>query len=163
MKLHIPHLSEKLILSKDWSFRVFLEERNQSLIDLILGKRYSVLSHWAFYSNGEKPIILVENYSRYEIFDKLVDMQLLKVTKTQALIPSFIGKGIGTASRDAYELDRPLEEIYLNYTIPKDSILSVDRIYIRKGSRSFDSVTFRWNKNRFWVKLDDANKIEFTL
>jgi hypothetical protein len=54
-------------------------------------------------------------------------------------------------------------------TLPKDTILKVDRIYIRQGSEDFDSVTFRISdcpnkdliKKRFWVKLDDANKLEF--
>jgi len=54
-------------------------------------------------------------------------------------------------------------------TLPKDTILKVDRIYIRQGSEDYDSVTFRisdcpnkkLNKKRFWVKLDDANELEF--
>jgi len=54
-------------------------------------------------------------------------------------------------------------------TLPKDTVLKVDRIYIRQGSEDYDSVTFRisycpntkLNKKRFWVKLNDANNIEF--
>lgn len=46
-------------------------------------------------------------------------------------------------------------------------MLIVDRIYIRKGAKSFDSVTFRAHikhlgvirKVRFWVRLEDANNI----
>jgi hypothetical protein len=57
-------------------------------------------------------------------------------------------------------------------TLMKDTVLIVDRIYIRKGVDGFDSVTFRLHelsshqqptlknkKGRFWVKLEDANKI----
>jgi hypothetical protein len=49
-------------------------------------------------------------------------------------------------------------------TLPTGTVLSVDRIYIRKGSKDFDSVTFRIIKSptqkpaRFWVKLADVNK-----
>jgi hypothetical protein len=59
--------------------------------------------------------------------------------------------------------------------IPKGSLLKIDRIYIRKGVSDYDSITFYWkglppkpgSKSkktraiRFWVKLEDANKIEF--
>jgi hypothetical protein len=48
-------------------------------------------------------------------------------------------------------------------TIKAGTTLSVDRIYIRKGASSFDSVSFRVLKGgptppgRFWVKLCDVN------
>jgi hypothetical protein len=58
-------------------------------------------------------------------------------------------------------------------TIPKDTILTVDRVYIRKGVSDFSSLTFRIPKDknkkhiyagvRFWAKLSDVNKIEFEL
>lgn len=55
---------------------------------------------------------------------------------------------------------------------PSGTKLRVDRIYIRKGAGNFDSITFvieqhphnkEYNKKRFWVKLDDANNIEFDM
>jgi len=68
----------------------------------------------------------------------------------------------------------------IQFTIPAGVTLSVDRIYIKKPSPDYNSVTFRIPKKclgnpphmkclgnpphltglRFWVKLDDANKIE---
>lgn len=56
----------------------------------------------------------------------------------------------------------------MNVILPAETILIVDRIYIRKNLKKFDSVTFRLKscdilkiKNkRFWAKLDDVNKIE---
>lgn len=56
--------------------------------------------------------------------------------------------------------------------VPRGTVLSFDRVYIRKGASSgWDSVTFRikecpikeFIKKRFWVKVDDANKIEYEL
>lgn len=58
--------------------------------------------------------------------------------------------------------------------LPADAILKIDRIYIKKGSPAYDSITFLWLKEsipvinkkkitksiRFWVKLCDANEIE---
>lgn len=56
-------------------------------------------------------------------------------------------------------------------TVPKDTIISVDRIYIRKGVSAYSSITFTIPKvlnkknplagTRFWAKLSDVNKIEF--
>jgi hypothetical protein len=56
-------------------------------------------------------------------------------------------------------------------TFPKDTVLTIDRIYIRKGNSEYNSVTFNLNRHpqkpkgrvRFWAKLDDVNKIEFDL
>jgi len=53
--------------------------------------------------------------------------------------------------------------------IPAGTVLTIDRIYIRKGKGDFDSVTFRHDKIdkkstgsdfpvvRFWLKLDQIN------
>lgn len=65
--------------------------------------------------------------------------------------------------------------------LPKGTILKVDRIYIRKSSEEFSSITFyitfcplkeltpikdggtlpKGIKRRFWAKLADVNNIEF--
>jgi len=60
-------------------------------------------------------------------------------------------------------------------TLPVDTVLTVDRIYIRKGLNEFDSVSFIINKTtcsderiaksgpmvRFWVKLEEFNGLCF--
>ena len=59
-------------------------------------------------------------------------------------------------------------------TLLAGTVLKVDRIYIRKGSAEYSSITFfvsespmpelsskKGPKRRFWVKLQDANNIEF--
>jgi len=53
----------------------------------------------------------------------------------------------------------------IEITLPVGTILQVDRIYIRKGNSSFDSVSFRVLKGspcatgRFWAKLNDVNNL----
>lgn len=51
-------------------------------------------------------------------------------------------------------------------TLPERWELRVDRIYIRLNQADFDSITFSCLYNgkrvRFWVKLNDANKIVMT-
>lgn len=45
-------------------------------------------------------------------------------------------------------------------TLPKGTVLKIDRIYIRGRNRDFDSITFRALKCRFWAKLKDVNNIQ---
>jgi hypothetical protein len=59
------------------------------------------------------------------------------------------------------------EPLPIRYTLPVNTILTIDRIYIRKGAAEFDSISFilngaRYNKRpvRFWAKLEDVNRIE---
>lgn len=68
-------------------------------------------------------------------------------------------------------------------TLPAGAILTVDRVYIRKGNDDYSSLSFNLNRKsvcpefsdfaknihtlkgrcRFWAKLDDVNTIEFDL
>lgn len=51
------------------------------------------------------------------------------------------------------------------WKFPEGTVLKIERIYIRKGARDYDSVTFRLVgkgvKGRFWAKLDEVNTMEF--
>jgi len=68
-----------------------------------------------------------------------------------------------------YSYRREEVENAVGIILPIQTILKVDRIYIRKGLPDFNSITF-WleespllkikKKKRFWTKLADANKIE---
>lgn len=72
----------------------------------------------------------------------------------------------------------------VKFTLPKGAVIKVDRIFIRKGSSDFDSISFYLDRStllkydtkysnliakiakvtgvcRFWVKLADANKIKY--
>lgn len=58
------------------------------------------------------------------------------------------------------------KDIPFRVTLPKNSKLTIDRIYVRKGAADFDSVTFRVfglgkKSIRFWAKLKDVNEMEF--
>jgi hypothetical protein len=57
-------------------------------------------------------------------------------------------------------------------TIPAGTVLTVDRLYIRKGAAAYSSLTFNIPKGRnpghplagtrFWAKLADVNRLLFT-
>lgn len=63
--------------------------------------------------------------------------------------------------------------IILPVTIPANSLLKLDRIYIRKGNSEYDSLSFYLKdiagekpkilgkSGRFWAKLEDCNNIKF--
>jgi len=62
-------------------------------------------------------------------------------------------------------------------SLPKNTVLIVDRVYIRKGLKDFSSLSFRiescplkfldpnkkLNKKRFWAKLVDVNTMSVSL
>lgn len=55
-----------------------------------------------------------------------------------------------------------------SFKLLKNTILTIDRIYIRKGNDDFSSITFNaifpnGFKGRFWAKLEDVNNIEFEI
>lgn len=95
-RMFIPEIGTKIKLTKDWTFTLHKEYRNESL--------------------------LLERF------------------------PSF------NLSHD------------IKYTLPAETILTVDRIYIRKGNEEYSSLSFTLpGKKRFWAKLSDVNNIHFNL
>lgn len=66
-----------------------------------------------------------------------------------------------------FKYEYPVKK-YAEITLPKGTVLQVDRIYIRKGAVEYSSISF-WAEGigkgkrgtRFWAKIDDCNQIEF--
>lgn len=132
MKLYIPSIGDRLILTDDWTFDLHDERRNETL--------------FAFLDEEKPPKVNTTNQWGY---------------------PTVVGGSV-------------------EVELLAGSILKVDRIYIRKGQGEFSSITFmlegqkaqvpdrKWDRKtksyvpgkkdravRFWVKLEDANNIEF--
>ncbi len=109
MKMFVPSIGTKLVLTKDWTFDLWSEYRNDSL-------------HRAL--------------------------------------------GLDFKSRYSY----PLTSQVVN--LSAGTLLTVDRIYIRKNLDGFDSMTFNMpdpekvygkGRKRFWAKLTDVHTMEFDL
>lgn len=76
-------------------------------------------------------------------------------------------EGIRVGGYDDYERCSAVASI----TLPAGAILTIDRIYIRKGATEFNSLSFlvvnalaifkKKGKVRFWAKLPEVNTIEF--
>lgn len=147
-KLYIPRLGADLVLSSDWSFRLFHEHRNSGLQSAVgLANPFSGLQDFW----GAKPA---------DRFAALEKSQWREADGSLSTVKERYFNG----------------ELQHRLTIPAGALLTVDRIFIRKGAADFDSVTF-WLKAskvpvtingqqvkksvRFWAKLDDVNTIEF--
>ena len=78
------------------------------------------------------------------------------------------------SAEDTYEYNkyRVLADvpIFMTIILPESTILSIDRIYIRKGASDYSSISFYLKshptmitkkKPRFWAKLEDCNNIMF--
>jgi len=139
MKLYIPEIGTVLQLEKDWTFMLHTERRNEALT-------------------------LAADFPR----DTAYKYSFRSKSGAEANI-------LGWVKYDGWDWKKL-------HTLPAGSVLTLDRIYIRKGVSEFSSLSFnlsrksvnpdfsKFAKNintmtgrcRFWAKLDDANKIEFS-
>lgn len=142
MKFFIPDLGTRLVLSKDWTFKLHKENRNKDVLKL--SKPMSEAQLQAEIVRLENEANKEEKKSRWAAEYIRQDATDLKNKKGLNIYPKV-----------------------QDFTIGKGTVLEVDRIYIRKGASDFSSVTFRIKGGktspRFWAKLEDVNKIEATI
>jgi len=145
-KLCIPHLGTILVLAEDWTFRLYFENRNNSMLQVFGVKK-------RFWYRRQK--LSEDDFETGEIPDNLRCEQAMTEDQLDDAYKSY---------RATNSEDKP----YFLVTLPKGTQLKVDRIYIRQGGESFASVTFRTTKvgpekkyksKRFWAKLREANEI----
>lgn len=112
LTLSIPELGSKLKLAKPWTFTLYSEHRNETVIKM-LGHEFNYRTH----CDSNAVVCIVK--------------------------------------------------------LPKGTVLTLDRIYIRKGASEYSSLSFmitqcsleRLSKGRrrFWAKLDECNQIKYEL
>lgn len=189
MQLYVPEIGDEIRLTNDWTFELHAEYRNEQLAGL-----FGYYIHMSLLVNESiVPKIRPVDYK--------IDYPDLKDPRFR--------KHFGEIDRNAYykECDEARNSCpeYVKYqadstewydnikkhgtptvsvTLPAGTLLKIDRIYIRKGSSDFSSITFyakglgevmvssnRWTVNslkttkrkaqRFWAKLADCNQIQF--
>ena len=149
-ELFIPPLGFELELAEDWTFPIYNEHRNLQLLSA--AQLIGTLPHRKYDDFWQLP-----TSRRMELWEK-----------------SPWRRGDGSLPNGAY-----LDDLCVPLTLRRGSRLKVERIYIRQGQGSFDSVTFRmplwvsqtgdplWRAPsktkslRFWAKLGDVNRIKF--
>lgn len=148
-KLFVPSLGTLLVLAEDWTFRLFFERRNDSLLNALAPLTAEAASRK--YRWGCSP----EDFD-WGQSDYMVEYE--RAMSEEQLADSY--KSFRATNRN----DNP----FVRVTLPKGTQLSVDRIYVKRGGESFNSITFRTTKvgpepkfrgKRFWVKLAEANEI----
>lgn len=140
MKLYIPRLGDTLELTYPWTFSLMKQDKNESVWRLFGLPWDPNESAWG---QGDIPTDMCEEHD-------------LIVSPKNGYVPD-----IGWNTNHIY---------HKLLTLPVGARLKVERIYIRKGSPEFDSVTFSIVKNtipnfaggkaRFWAKLDEVNTME---
>lgn len=139
-QLFIPTLNTIIILTEPWSFKLFHSHINLKLIKNLYEGKFKLGTYFSYEKIKDDPKFRVlPAIPEHEL--KLMDSSFYKT--------------------------RELDSYYLDVTLPEKTLLVVDKIFIRKGLKALDAVTFRTgvceNKNlskkRFWVSIDDANKI----
>lgn len=151
MKLYVPEIGDEIVLTKDWTFDLFSEDRNTTLATL-----HGYTLKYDHSESDRKWDEWVKNgrnlpYPEYNSLDN--HFWVKEDSKGVHSIP---------------------------ITLPVGTVLKVDRIYVRKGSSDFSSLSFTtksfgsvdtltWNNKpakrgvRFWARLSDCNNIEFDL
>lgn len=178
MKMYIPKLGDQIKLSQPWSFNLHHEGRNESLGKVLgvfgpFGEEQNI-TKWVKY---ETPIEFTDNYldflgkNRKHTYTKTGENQVVGREKSQQW-KDFISPSYG---------GRYNPSGFSKVVLPEGSELIIDRIFIRQGSESFDSVTFyvstipgvenakrkkgpfgkKPSIARFWAKLDDVNQMHF--
>lgn len=168
MQLYVPELGDMLKLTEDWTFTLYNEQRNKTLWQLEKCFHREVMPDQARVRELEKLIdgivsrltfeMVKNSYSRYN--------QRVQVYASQEDKDNH-----WCFQQEVRDLQR--RHSWASVTLPKDTILKIDRIYIRKGAEEFSSLTFIIDslpaiagkpfsrKPRFWAKLSDCNNINF--
>lgn len=187
--MYIPEIGDKIKLIEDWNFTLECENRNNDLA------AYFGYHHFIGWINNEelppmRPIDYADkiNYPSWdnfkkknlwgEYYDNDAYYEARRIAEQNC--PEFIqwNKEFEEYTIKTKQLGKEKIEVIL----PKNIILKIDRIYIRKGAKDYSSVSFlasglgdvkvqtmyyrnqkTINKKslRFWVKLNQCNQIEF--
>jgi len=181
MKMYVPEIGDHIVLTEDWNFVLHPEGRNQDL-----GKFFGYSQNWEGWINDEvlppmRNFDYEVNYPKWEEYrgnGRYDEFQKLQ-KEAEENCPEFVKYW---ADQEAWnEKAKALFIPELKVTLPASTVLAIDRIYIRKGSSDYSSITFyaknlgtivrkdRWSSGkekkksalRFWAKLDDCNNIVF--
>jgi hypothetical protein len=169
MQLYVPEIGDMIRLTEDWSFTLYREGRNDSL--------WREENCWdRVVEPDQAPVKEVE--AKIKAIESRLTVQEIK--NSYGWAPSRVKVYASQEDKDndrvyrqqLYELQQ--RQSWAPVTLLKDTVLKVDRIYIRKGVSEYSSITFYvWSKagpvaanapkkkSRFWAKLTNCNNIQF--
>lgn len=186
MKLYIPEIGDHLRLTQDWTFTLHGEGRNAKLASLFGYRQYGYSSWIEISKIEDEPeknytIVYPNEENFINVFGR-IDWEAYNLAREKAVDENESYQAYLKAYAEWNERAKSLATNDITVTLPTGTVLAVDRIYIRKGSSDYSSITFwakglgesevknRWSKisrkwklHRFWAKLQDCNKIEFEM
>jgi hypothetical protein len=170
MKLWIPDIGDKIILTADWTFTVINEGRNSAIWKALDLEKHPDVVTW--HVERAKRLHAAESHEKRHRTVKRAITTWGHRWEWDSPENEKRGEELWAAYREA-------EHPKVDVTFPKDTCLTVDRVYIRKGASEFSSLTFfignspmpelqpvkkggRWpsGPRRFFARLADVNKIE---
>lgn len=166
-KFNIPELGDKIVLVKKFNFSLIFEQRNLAFIhhcDNTVTES-SCYTSWHGYQEGFKysgcvPFPVIEDFEAKWPSNKN------KLHMEQRAYKEYAKAMTAYNAQVCKEYSAWQKERAFNTFLPKGTVLTVDRIYIRKGAKDFSSVTFKTVLNnktyRFWLHLSDVNRICWT-
>ena len=149
MRMFVPEIGTRITLDADWSFTLHDERRNETVFKMMTVGQEGVIS----------------------------DMRLQAARRMSEAMreTALAGEEYQTyLARRAAMISAADSSVSLTVTLPAGTVLTVDRIYIRRGVSEYSSLTFNListthpalnvrGRKRFWAKLEDVNRIEFSL
>ena len=189
MQLYVPEIGDEIRLTNDWTFELHAEYRNEQLAALL--GYYIQMS--LLVNESIVPKIRPVDYGidypdlKDPMFRKPFggidhDAYYKECDEARNSCPEYVK--YQADSTEWYDNIKKHGTPTVSVTLPAGTLLKIDRIYIRKGSSDFSSITFyakglgevmvssnRWTVNslkttkrkaqRFWAKLADCNQIQF--
>lgn len=148
-QVFIPTIGHTMTLAQDWQFNLYCESRNDKLIDALYVD-FQRLHGRPVYSS------IIKHYHGLN-YSLNSDMLTIQETKT---LTDYGFQNLNPLSRPRW---CDCDNVYVRATLPEGTILTIDRIYIRKGKSDYDSISFYAQipgiakKKRFWAKREDVN------
>ena len=175
MILYIPEIGDEIILENDWTFQLYAEYRNVQLAEYFNHYyNYGVFIDSSLLPPMRKPDYDIKYPTDEEIKNSVgkfgrVTYEIKQKAYNDAAKNCTEYMQYKKDSENHYQLSSRFKKDSITVTLPKGTILKVDRIYIRKGKSDYSSITF-YCKNlpnttskkksksfRFWAKLEDVN------
>jgi len=145
--MYIPEIGDAVTLAEDWTFPLQFESRNAALWEALGKPTPNRNQDYEYYMYRDERKPSIDRTAKWAAVGVRVDV-------------------VPDTAAGYYGYCRDQHVLRTDATLPKGSILTVDRIYIRKGIKEYSSVTFyvrnaglpkTGKQHRFWVKLADVN------
>ncbi len=155
-QMYVPGVGDKIVLTHPWPTQIHHEYRNLDAISKFLGFEFN------FHPGNAQTVewLKIHAPAHYNHLSWRMNNPEVRWGHSDEERLAYdawwkTNRRLAEAARD--------EVLAVPVTVPDGTLLTIDRVYVKKGLSEFNSVTF-WallpgekKKLRFWCKLDDVN------